>query len=157
MSRLAERVANGCFQSLAPHVKLLRDSRQTKIGVRVNIHPDDVSRNVCFLLIEIYCIFTPCINSPVVTVPLALGCQNFVVWLSAAKTQAILQLILTFCWIEINQLHQRNLTQLFNVYDFVVFSQSATCLNNTSFRRAITKENRFLISIQIVNDDDIIY
>lgn len=43
MSRLAERVANGCFQALLPHVQLLRDSSQTKIGVRVNIHPDDVS------------------------------------------------------------------------------------------------------------------
>ncbi|CAK8675675.1 unnamed protein product [Clavelina lepadiformis] len=42
MSRLAEKVANGCFQALIPHVVLLRNSSMTKIGVRINIHPDDV-------------------------------------------------------------------------------------------------------------------
>nr|CAB3267940.1 zinc finger FYVE domain-containing protein 16 [Phallusia mammillata] len=42
MSRLAEQMADGCFQALVPNMKMLRSSKQTKIGIRFTIHPDDV-------------------------------------------------------------------------------------------------------------------
>jgi len=48
MSRLSEQMADGCFQALVPHMKLLRNSRQTKVGIRLTIHSDDVSLCDCW-------------------------------------------------------------------------------------------------------------
>ncbi|XP_018667619.2 zinc finger FYVE domain-containing protein 9 [Ciona intestinalis] len=42
MGRLAEQMAQGCFQALVPHLSSLRKRGQLKIGIRINVHPDEV-------------------------------------------------------------------------------------------------------------------
>uniref|UniRef100_H2Z608 Smad anchor for receptor activation-like C-terminal domain-containing protein n=1 Tax=Ciona savignyi TaxID=51511 RepID=H2Z608_CIOSA len=42
MGRLAEQMANGCFDALTPHLTTLRKRGQMKVGVRINVHPDEV-------------------------------------------------------------------------------------------------------------------